>query len=50
MGYKFIRDITIEYPFYQRMAALLKGKKIKPLNPSDHKTILSGEPRGEVVG
>ena len=29
MGYKFIRDITIEYPFYQRMAALLKGKKAR---------------------
>jgi len=27
MGYEFIRDIHIEYPFYQRMAAILKGKK-----------------------
>ena len=27
MGYEFIRDIHIEYPFYQRMAAILKGRK-----------------------
>ena len=27
MGYKYIRDISTEYPFYQRMAGLLKGKK-----------------------
>ena len=29
MGYKFIRDIHIEYPYYQRMAAILKGNKLK---------------------
>ena len=27
MGYEFIRDILIEYPFYQRMAVILKGRK-----------------------
>ena len=27
MGYEFIRDIHIEYPFYQRMAAILKSRK-----------------------
>ena len=27
MGYKYIRDIHIEYPFYQAMARLLEGKK-----------------------
>jgi len=27
MGYEFIRDIDIEYPFYKRMAGMLKGKK-----------------------
>ena len=27
MGYEFIRDIHIEYQFYQRMAGILKGKK-----------------------
>ena len=27
MGYEFIRDIHIEYPFYQQMAVILKGKK-----------------------
>ena len=29
MGYEFIRDIHIEYPFYQQMAELLKGYKLK---------------------
>ena len=29
MSYEFIRDIHIEYPFYQRMAELLKGYKLK---------------------
>ena len=27
MGYEFIRDIHIEYSFYQQMAGILKGKK-----------------------
>ena len=29
MGYKYIRDIHIEYPFYQAMAGLLKGNKLR---------------------